>query len=604
MEAAGAIAGFVTVPLALFQTCVQAFELLQATQNIGVDGDLFNTKLQWEQYQLLEWGRKVGLDPELRKSPTEEDINWTLAGSILGQLESLLTSAEKLKTEYHLNVVEEEIKKFEVDSKPQKQLSGIERWLDALRPDITTLKGQIIQKNNRVLKRLRWAAIGRDQAYEIISDIAHLVTRLYQLLGSIDRDKRAKVDEILLRDILSRSTTASEVDQIQQLLEPTPRFQPSPANTSVQAAAKLKQIRLALGTDTREGEIKTALPRDRMPTTKKLKHRKLKNYAPDRPLTYEGMEFARYDQNPVLVEWKFVTKPLWKDLEPQVQCLSVLLSGPAVEGNPSLHCIGYLPWEDRELFALVYETPQDTNQDDWSLRTLSDLITNQPYVSLGRRYEIARRTTEAVLQLHTAGWLHKSLRTSNIVFLGTKTASLTDFLQRTPYIIGFEYARPDTPKAAAFTQLPDTDVGHDLYRHPQARGVERERYRKQFDVYALGCILLEIGMWQTLSDVVTDCLDGGFKKGLEDALKYNTSIDIPAFMDGQQQGKLRDKLGHLTGDAYAKAYVRAVTMKWSGDPGSDASLKVHHAILRHLQRCDSASKDSDAGEVEEEIPSP
>jgi len=111
MEAAGAVAGFVGLPIALFQSCVQAFELLQTAQHIGADGDLFSTKLQWEQYQLLQWGRKAEL---YATTQLEGHLNWKLAESLLGQLESLLTSAEKLKTTYRLDVVEEDIRDTKV----------------------------------------------------------------------------------------------------------------------------------------------------------------------------------------------------------------------------------------------------------------------------------------------------------------------------------------------------------------------------------------------------------------------------------------------------------------------------------------------------------
>lgn len=581
MEAAGAVAGFVGLPIALFQSCVQAFELLQTAQHIGADGDLFSTKLQWEQYQLLQWGRKVEL---YAATPLEGHLNWTLAESLLGQLESLLTSAEKLKTTYRLDVVEEDIKRYESALKSPSWPVGIGRWINFLKPELMTFKGQVIQKNNRALKRLRWAAMGKDQADAIICDIASLVSRLYQLLDSLDREKRIRVDDILLRNILSRSATALEVEQIQQLLISIP----SPNNNTLQAAAKLKQIRLIIGADTREDEIKTALSkqtRDQMPIITKLKYKKLTHYIPDRPLTYEGTEFARYDKRPVLVEWKFVKSHIWKDMQQQVQCLAVLLASPSATNCQSLLCIGYLPWEDRELYALVYAIPGDAEHDDWSLKTLYDLIAEQRHFSLGRRFAISRRIAQVVLQLHTAGWLHKSLRSNNIIYIAPKGTSASEFLEGTPYLIGYEYARPDTAKASEFTQLPDTELNNDLYRHPEARGARRERYRKQFDVYALGCILLEIGMWQPLTELTTTFLDSTFETSAQAAMEKNTSIEIPNLLQVMQHQDLLDALRHATGDSFLEAFTTAVLMDWSSEAGSEASLDTHQAILDQLQKC-------------------
>jgi len=426
-----------------------------------------------------------------------------------------------------------------------------------------TFKGQVIQKDNRALKRLRWAAMGKDQADAIICDIASLVSRLYQLLDSLDREKRIQVDDILLRNILSRSATASEVEQIQQLLISIP----SPNNSALQAAAKLKQIRLIIGADTREDEIKTALSkqtRDQMPIITKLKYKKLTYYISDRPLTYEGTEFARYDKRPVLVEWKFVKSHIWKDMQQQVQCLAVLLASPSATDCQSLLCIGYLPWEDRELYALVYAIPGDAEHDDWSLKTLCDLIAAQRHFSLGRRFAISRRIAQVVLQLHTAGWLHKSLRSNNIIYIAPKGA------------------RPDTAKASEFTQLPDTELNNDLYRHPEARGARRERYRKQFDVYALGCILLETGMWQPLTELTTTFLDSNFETSAQAAMEKNTSIEIPALLQVMQHQDLLDALRHATGNSFLEAFTTAVLMDWSSEAGSEASLDTHQAILDRL----------------------
>lgn len=185
---------------------------------------------------------------------------------------------------------------------------------------------------------------------------------------------------------------------------------------------------------------------------------------------------------------------------------------------------------------------------------MSDLLVKQQHLSLSCRFEIATKIARAVLQLHTAGWLHKSLRADHIVFLGSKDAASEEMLQSTPCLIGFGYARPDTAIAAAFTQLPDTEPLNELYRHPQARGAGRECYRKQFDVYALGCILLEIGMWKPLPNVIEEFLDVGFWKGVRALIEHDVHYDVPSLLNIGQQGKLLMQLRHSAGDAYAEAY--------------------------------------------------
>lgn len=137
----------------------------------------------------------------------------------------------------------------------------------------------------------------------MIRDISDFNAKLHQLLDSVDQERRDQVDAILLREIISRSSTETEVEQIQEILQPSR----SSTNKSILAAASIKQIRLVIGADKRDDEVQPALTKqtkDRMPMLKKLKPKKLAEYEPEKPLQYSGLEFATYDKKPVLVEWK------------------------------------------------------------------------------------------------------------------------------------------------------------------------------------------------------------------------------------------------------------------------------------------------------------
>jgi hypothetical protein len=60
-----------------------------------------------------------------------------------------------------------------------------------------------------------------------------------------------------------------------------------------------------------------------------------------------------------------------------------------------------------------------------------------------------------------------------------------------PFLAGFDYSRRDNP-AEISGQLHDISL--DLYRHPQYTPGET-RYKREFDLYGLGIVLLEIGLW-------------------------------------------------------------------------------------------------------------
>ncbi|KAF2257628.1 hypothetical protein CC78DRAFT_538390 [Lojkania enalia] len=583
-DAAAAAAGLFSLTFQAFQGCVGAFNFFNTAAHIGADGSLFSSKLQWEQYRLVEWGNKAGLGEIGRPN---SKLNWQIAYSLLQQFESLMTSAEELKTRYRLEVTEEAIEESERLSVAKPPQKGVGKLIARLRPEIYATTGRVIQANNNTMKRLRWATMGIGQANRIIRDISDLNQKLHQLLDSIDQERRDYVDALLLRDIISRSSSAIDVEQIKEILEPSP----SPTNKSIQAAASLKQIRLVIGVDKRDDEVGTA-PTEKtkgsMPLIRKLKYKKLLPYMTETPMRESGIEFARYDCKPVLVEWKVAEGPMWQQLFNQVRNLAVLLTSEVGKTFRSLPCIGYLPWEEKERYALVYDIPDASTEDSkahWRMKSLYDLLSEQPILSLSRRYQIATGMAEVILQLHTAGWLHKSFRSDNIIFLSPTGSTTADFLNRSPYLVGYGYARPDTPDAAIFTQLPDTVLRTDLYRHPQARGIPRQRYQKRFDMYAFGCLLVELALWKRLTDIQSTYRSIDINKVIADAAASNAEIELPSLLELPSREQYVDELKHYAGEAFVEAIKLSLLMETKVEEGQDASLDTQQAVLEKLRQC-------------------
>ena len=142
-----------------------------------------------------------------------------------------------------------------------------------------------------------------------------------------------------------------------------------------------------------------------------------------------------------------------------------------------------------------------------SFRTLHTLY-KLPTPPLNLRLSCAITVVETLLQLHTSGWLHKEFRSDNVLFIHTPEAQASvvshksdrDYLSFPPYVAGYLYARADDPLEA--TEPLESDLEADLYRHPASLGSAggtRHLYCKAFDVFSVGCILLELGLWQSLA---------------------------------------------------------------------------------------------------------
>lgn len=69
-----------------------------------------------------------------------------------------------------------------------------------------------------------------------------------------------------------------------------------------------------------------------------------------------------------------------------------------------------------------------------------------------------------------------------------------------PYFIGFNHSRPNSKNA--FTDKPPRVPEEWDYQHPQYANSSGVRFRAEFDYYSIGLVLLEIGLWMRLKDLI------------------------------------------------------------------------------------------------------
>jgi hypothetical protein len=151
----------------------------------------------------------------------------------------------------------------------------------------------------------------------------------------------------------------------------------------------------------------------------------------------------------------------------------------------------------------VSHSTTDHKLDSRSLMQLLQLKGKKP--RLNDRISVAIALTETLLQLHTSGWLHKGIRSDNVIFFGTIDRDWYIGNDLDPvFLAGYEYARADTP--LDITEAPSVQRETEIYRHPALAGGARPPYKKEFDLYSLGCVLLEIGLWCSLQTILLHAL--------------------------------------------------------------------------------------------------
>ncbi|RDW66131.1 hypothetical protein BP6252_09766 [Coleophoma cylindrospora] len=245
----------------------------------------------------------------------------------------------------------------------------------------------------------------------------------------------------------------------------------------------------------------------------------------------------------------------------RVQKLAALLHHtPKPEAFRVPHCIGYFDNatrrgsiesvsdsegddESEPKIGFVFERPSD--DDIASTATpisLLELLTSSSKPRVTERIHVAYAIANCLLYLHSVNWLHKGLRSHNIVFFPTKNNKIN---YKKPYLSGFDFARP--ARADEMTEVPGDIPEYNMYRHPSTQGTgfgPRESFRKSFDIYSLGVVLAELAHWTTIDKVLG--IQGG-------KLSATRSIRETLLREGRIQ-----EIGANMGEVYEEATTKCI----------------------------------------------
>ena len=400
--------------------------------------------------------------------------------------------------------------------------------------------------------------------------------------------------------MVSRSNASTDLDVVNELLRST--FIASPE--AVASAASLKKIRLILGLGSVSHNPRSQKP---APTTDaKARLRQLK----PAHLVRESVsippvrrEFARYRSDLVLVEWKHMEKKLEPQLKYRIDHLAILLGNVDEKSFHSLRCLGilpknkaYEPQDDAYLcYGLVFElrrlqidTPVSTQP---AMATLCDLYARPRKPSLNERRRIGLSLAETVLHLHTAGWLHKGLRSDNVLYLNLGNFRWEDGTAYGPFLAGYEYARPSNADTEKTPESPELE----LYRHPLAQGPARSNFNKSFDLFALGCVLLELALWRSLKDILSETGLHACNHRIKDESRlsqsgYGRSLEwmqineakARVLQNDQTGGQLADVAFHA-GEIFKEVIL--LCLYASNNNADDEDLEVQKLVVEKLKEC-------------------
>ena len=297
---------------------------------------------------------------------------------------------------------------------------------------------------------------------------------------------------------------------------------------------------------------------------------------------YQG--FGENDKQRVLVEersyagkWASITDQnefldKGKEVFDRVKELAKLfLMQPKPKDMRLLDCLGVFHLSASATFGFVYEFPRlQQEEEDLEPMSLSDLIQRTRDIeqnpTLNDKFTLSLAITSCIHSLHLTGWLHKSIRSSNIILFkerGQDDLAKVNLCE--PYLAGFEQSRQFT--AGAYSTDGDIIRIERAFTHPSylKDGV---RFHPAFDYFSLGVILLEIALWQSFGKKIQPRMTGETWRRL---LSEHATRNVPQRM----------------GTGYCEAVIACLYFydnHRSEEKESSLLLKFQQEVLEKLQR--------------------
>lgn len=222
------------------------------------------------------------------------------------------------------------------------------------------------------------------------------------------------------------------------------------------------------------------------------------------PLRYSSV-FRSKSQPNVLVEFRYYDKSSlmndnMKETELNVYGMVRMLKSADSRLMSILKCSGvYLSFSESDpRFELQYSMPSDLN-DPRSLRDLLTDRSNYKLHPLNHRFRLAKHLATSIVYMHSGQFVHKNIKPENILMMTSANGQIEEqfpYVLGWPFLVGFDRCRPASVLSGRYGEGKMEEC---LYQHPTRWGVvAEEAFTMLHDIYSLGVVLLEIGLWQSL----------------------------------------------------------------------------------------------------------
>lgn len=543
-------------------------QFIITAKDLPEDCKYLNLRLRMEQQRLFAWSETSGLldlqnldDTKVRQSNTFV-IHRTTILDLLVQIQCLFREFEKAQQRNNrlVTVPQSTDSDEELSKDPARDASnahvplpeGRRKYIMRAMKAITTGTKDGLGEGRR---RLKWAAFDKESFEELLQRFSTLNDNMTDILDARLQTEIHRTTQDTNRGVLQLHKDLASLHRLVQALDikmqsraypvpAIPQYAPASDAAGLRLLAQLAKFKAFNESLDTEGpapwnEATAMVLQLGQPETEKANtkiDRSCITFDPQpagEDITAIRCEatYTRYGHSQrVWIEWKEYDYQKPGSLSPppliidRVSKLASLLHhSPKPEAFRVPHCLGYFDNAKRPSnesvdseeddgidtrIGFVFEKPHDEGVfPDTAPISLFELLSSSPKPRVTERVKVAHAIANCLLYLHSVNWLHKGLRSHNIVFFpsykvvnGKKKLSI-DYGK--PYLSGFDFARP--ARADEMTEIPGDNGAYNMYRHPHTQGQgfgPRESFRKSFDIYSLGVVLVELAHWRTVDKVL------------------------------------------------------------------------------------------------------
>ncbi|KAL8800158.1 MAG: hypothetical protein Q9182_005359 [Xanthomendoza sp. 2 TL-2023] len=228
-------------------------------------------------------------------------------------------------------------------------------------------------------------------------------------------------------------------------------------------------------------------------------------------------------------------------VEKRINQLANLLSTAGSRSLGTLPFKGFVREAEHRRYPFLFEEPRCASVELMP-ESLHQMIESPAFArlwSLLSRFKLASKLSKMIGTFHMFEWVLKGFQSHSIIFCSEASTKEPQITQ--PYLAGFEYIRPISGSTVG--QPLDTIGRNMLYCHSDLQ--EELECSKIHDLYSLGVVLLEIGLWVTVRQL----------------LKFSRPSK-PQEIRNEYIGMAKNKLPLRMGEAYTEAVVGCLESRY------------------------------------------